>query len=444
VRDSLAAARYLQRHIEADLPAPPARTRWRHVLVIPAYRESPAFLSALSSALDGAGAGDGRVLVVLVLNRPDSDSDTGANNALRAALDMAQAPTAIVPRGKSVDLCVLDTETLWGPLPAARGVGLARKIGCDLAFAWITAGAIDSAWICCTDADAILPPDYFQRLQTAGADTCAAVFPFVHRDGPDAAINAATALYELRLHHHVLGLEYAGSPYAWHSLGSCLAVRASAYAHTRGFPKRSGAEDFYLLNKLTKLGPVARLGGTCVELAARSSNRAPFGTGPAVAAICAEPDPVNSALFYHPATYRALRAVLCAFEALSTAQVDRVDAAIAAHDVEPGLVRASAEALGAMNLDAALAHSRQQKHDPQRMMRHLNEWFDALRTLQFLHALRDAGWPQQTLPATQSLAPVLWPGSFAAPELSRLCASAALHWGWDETYRPGALVIHTV
>ena len=82
----------------------------------------------------------------------------------------------------------------------------------------------------------------------------------------DQFCNTATALYELRLHHYVLGLEYAGSPYAYHTLGSCLAVKADAYAQVRGFPKRAGAEDFYLLNKLAKLGAMPRLQGRCIRI----------------------------------------------------------------------------------------------------------------------------------------------------------------------------------
>ena len=41
----------------------------------------------------------------------------------------------------------------------------------------------------------------------------------------------------------MLGLEFAASPYAWHSLGSCLAVTPEAYAAVRGFPKRAGGEE---------------------------------------------------------------------------------------------------------------------------------------------------------------------------------------------------------
>jgi len=267
MRDSVACQRYLQRHIEPHLEdcRQPAGY-WRNVLVIPAYREAPELLQRLATLPTGAG----RVLVILVLNRPDSDSDSNANQALRQAckaLPVACAATPALRRlSESTDLYLQDIETLTGPTPASQGVGLARKIGCDLAFRWIMQGAIIGPWIGSGDADAHYPPDYFLQLDRLPGTSVAAIYPFRHIPGPDENCNRATALYELRLHHYRLGLEFAASPYALHTLGSCLAFRAEHYAQVRGFPKRAGGEDFYLLNKLAKIGPITKPSGRCVDL----------------------------------------------------------------------------------------------------------------------------------------------------------------------------------
>ena len=209
-----ARQRYRQRYIESGLPAcPTGSARWRHVLVIPAYRESADLLQRLVALPSGAG----RSLVILVLNRPDTDHDRDANTELRAAAaDLADvhmpAGTAVIKTlNDHADLLVHDLDQLVGPVPATRGVGLARKTGCDLAFHWIEGGAIDSEWLCCSDADAELPADYFTRLDAAGA-AAAAVYPFRHVPGEDPTSYQATLLYEMRLHHYVLGLDYAGSP----------------------------------------------------------------------------------------------------------------------------------------------------------------------------------------------------------------------------------------
>ena len=433
MRHSVALQRYLQRHIEPGLPDYHcAAPRWRNALVIPAYQEPADLMQRLAEL----PRGDGRTLVLLVLNRPDSDPDVEANAALRTAageLDLASEP-ARAPRiqalNEHTDLYVHDMESLGIQLPAAQGVGLARKVGCDIILKWISQGAIDGEWICCTDADARLPRDYFQRL--AGISKAgAAVYPFRHMPGPQRNCDEATARYELRLHHYVLGLEYAASPYACHTLGSCLAIRSEQYAQVRGFPKRAGGEDFYLLNKLAKLGPVARLTGECIELQSRLSRRVPFGTGPAVEKIAAAEQPDALPLFYHPHCFAALRAVLSLIPALRAAPGSDIARGLQSMGLDPDLALASSEVLHSMGLDHALAHCRRQGKSPEQFLRQFHQWFDAFRTLKFIHTLRDAGWPEQTLTALEDYRPQLWPDpETAATGMEKLRDGINRHWGW--------------
>ncbi len=181
-----AAQRYLQRHIEPGLPpSPQPLTPWRHVLVIPACRERADLLQRLLDLPMGAG----QALVILVLNRPDSDTDPEANSELRAAVLALPAGSCAGVRelNARADLYLLDLDTLAGPLPAAQGVGLARKYGCDLAFKWMSEGAVSGRWICSTDADATLPPGYFQQLEDLPAGAAVATFPFCMPSTPSAA-----------------------------------------------------------------------------------------------------------------------------------------------------------------------------------------------------------------------------------------------------------------
>ncbi len=423
-----AAQRYLQRHIEPGLPpSPQPLTPWRHVLVIPACRERADLLQRLLDLPMGAG----QALVILVLNRPDSDTDPEANSELRAAVLALPAGSCHDVRelNTRADLYLLDLDTMAGPLPATRGVGLARKYGCDLAFKWMSEGAVSGRWICSTDADATLPPGYFQQLEDLPAGAAGATFPFWHAPGDDAYCNLATALYELRLHHYVRGLEYAGSPYAFHTLGSCLAVSVEGYAQVRGFPQRAGGEDFHLLNKLAKTGPVIRLAGDCIALASRHSQRAPFGTGAAVARISNAEMPLALPLFYHPACFAALRAVLAA--AAQLAQQVRADwpALLAAQDIDPLLQRACCNTLDALGLAAALEHCRRQGKTPEQFLRHFHQWFDGLRSLRFIHGIRDAGWPNCSLAELDGLTPGLWPPG-SASGIDELRQGIRQYWGW--------------
>ena len=412
MRASIALQRYLQRHIEAGLPHHSfTAQQWHHVLVIPCYREAPTLLQKLAAL----PAGDGRTLVILVLNRPDSDSDTQANTELRSALQGPQLrceERGAVPvqcLNAHTDLYLHDMESLRGPTPAARGVGLARKTGCDLALQWMVAGGFSSQWLCSTDADALLPSDYFEQLDGAAPDAVAAVFPFRHVPGGDQACDTATALYELRLHHYARGLEYAGSPYAFHTLGSCLAIRVEAYAQVRGYPKRSGAEDFYLLNKVAKLGPVARLHGDCIQLQSRHSTRVPFGTGPAVAAILATSEPQAATIFYHPQCFVALKVLLESLPELVHRPDQDIAPLLIRHGLDESLATQAQLALTAQGITAALAHCQRQSTTSEQFQRQFHQWFDAFRTLKFIHALRDACWPQQSLAQLDALQPRLLP-----------------------------------
>ena len=425
-----ARQRYLQRHSEPGLPpGPQPATPWRNVLVIPAYRED----AELAHRLRELPAGPGRTLVILVLNRPDSDPDREANADLRAAV--AGLPEGCCPDTRELnrhaDLFLWDLDARSGPLPAVRGVGLARKIGCDIAFRWMSEGAISGRWICSTDADARLPADYFHKLEAAPNAAVAATYPFWHGPGGDASCDLATALYELRLHHYVLGLEYAGSPYNRHTLGSCLAVSHDGYAGVRGFPQRSGGEDFYLLNKLAKTGPVARLGGDCIVLQSRQSERVPFGTGPAVTRIMDLSQPLAAPLFYHPACFLALRGLLAAVPALAETPADDADLAGRLRDqgLSPQLSLASARVLQTMGIAAALAHCRRQGKAPGQFARQFQQWFDGFRTLKFIHGLRAADWPDQSLAALGALQPTLWPTGTAG-QVDELRRAVLRHWGW--------------
>ncbi len=204
-------------------------------------------------------------------------------------------------------------------------------------------------------------------------------------------------------------------PYAYHTLGSCLAVRASAYAHVRGFPKRAGAEDFYLLNKLAKLGPIARLSGSSIELQSRRSSRVPFGTGPAVEPSSQAAQPRETALFYHPCCFDALRALLAGLPELAHAPEQDMAQLLVRQGLDESLAEQARLALAAQGLQSALAHCQRQSTSSDQFQRQFHQWFDAFRTLKFIHAIRDAGWPQQSLTQLDTLPPNLWPTAIMPP-----------------------------
>lgn len=233
-----------------------------------------------------------RNLIVIVLNAPeDPDPEhLAANKLFKARVSRLSLENTIF---------VLDETHRF--LPGKQGVGLARKMGCDLALQLISDEVVRSPWIFTTDADAQLPADYFERVVLQPPGAC--IYPFHHLDAQDPAQTKAIRKYEAYMQSYVNGLCYAGSGYAYHAIGSTLSIHAHAYAQVRGFPKRAAGEDFYILNKIRKIGSINSLDGYPILLSSRLSNRTPFGTGQSVADIASG----AQGYFYPPEIFEELR-----------------------------------------------------------------------------------------------------------------------------------------
>jgi len=359
----------------------PTDCAFDHVVVIPAFDERADFLHRLHAQF-------AQSLVVLVINQAQLGRPTPDNfQLLRAALASGQQQwqrdnLSLINWPGDSALLIVDRFNPGREIPKRQGVGLARKIGCDLALALILREQILSPWIHSTDADAVLPTDYFE--QTAGLSDCsAAVYRFRHQT-PPGPLGTATRRYEQKLEYYVAGLRWAGSPYAFHTIGSCLAVNAEHYALARGFPKRNGGEDFYLLNKLAKMAPIVQCHGEALQLEARASHRVPFGTGPAVEQAMAKPDADITS--YDPRVFVHLHELLQQLTLLH-GQCDHPQAWAATLDP---ITRSAWCSLQPAPLYRHLA---EQVASDVQARRHIDDWFDAFRTLKVIHYLQARHYP---------------------------------------------------
>jgi len=372
---------------------------YENSVVIPAYQENESFISRLiDSPLINK-----RIILIIIINQPHSDKDKQPQRRLFEQINKFGQKlwqfdnlTLISISKKPSDILVVNRFSTNKSIDDKQGVGLARKIGADIATALIDQGTIKSPWVCSTDADTTLPDNYFSALSEIPENVSAITYGFNHSEHSDQ-VSAATNLYEKALRYYVSGLKWAGSNYAFHTIGSTLAFRYDYYAMVRGFPKRAAGEDFYLLNKLAKLASIKILDNVTINIQSRLSDRTPFGTGPAVSNILALGD-IADYHYYQPELFLELKFCLSAFDELWQYN-DNLDVWFnkLSAPIQFGLKQ--------LNFQKLVNHLRKQSSSEQQYSQQIYLWFDAFRTLKFIHYLQEHFYPPIPLKDAMAMAP---------------------------------------
>ncbi len=391
----------------------------KNALVIPAYQENAEFVSRISqSALI-----EQQAAFVIVINQPEHDVDKLPQQTLFSALlklgelftEQDDVYVIKLPNSQSF-IFVVDGFT--SPIPSDQGVGLARKIGCDLVIALAEHEIFNGSMFGSSDADAFLSDNYFNALTKAYQKNnalSAVCFNFVHQFNqakvPTALEQitlAATQQYESALRYYVDGLRYAGSRFSFFTIGSILAISTSAYVDVRGFVKKSAGEDFYTLNKLAKVGDVAFLEDEHIALTPRLSTRVPFGTGPAVKEIIALNQQNRPYSYYHYQCFTELKYALTQLDELlnNIARQPSKNTLIVLSDWQHKLSEICLQAFNNIGFSSFLEKQlKQYQGNDKQLKNQVNDWFDAFKTLKFIHAIRALSYPDIPLKDALSQAP---------------------------------------
>lgn len=361
-------------------------------VVIPALAESSRLFATLRSLAANPPELLDRFLVLVVVNhRTDASPQDKADNLATlkrltvAASDLAQLRLAWVDAA---------SPGLEMPIKVG-GVGLARKIGADLALPCLDYAA--DPLIVYLDADTLVRPDYLPALvhhfETSRAG--GVVIPFRHQAGSSTEEQQAIDHYELFLRGYVLGLELAGSPYAFHTVGSAMACRASAYARMGGMNSRAAGEDFYFLQQLHRTSGVAQVRGTVVYPSARASHRVPFGTGRSISRVLAgDGDAIR---FYRPECFMILKDWL--EMVMHNTGLNGEELLTGSAEISPQL----AGYLESIGFAAAWEKLRANSKNDRATVTAFHGWFDGLRTMKLIHHLSATDYPrckaEETMPA---------------------------------------------
>jgi hypothetical protein len=237
-----------------------------------------------------------------------------------------------------------------------------------------------SGWIVCLDADCTVSENYLSQLLHCQKNDPRAQAGSIHFEHPIPESGSASAIYQYELHlrYFIEMQRRLHLPYAYHTVGSAMFVRALEYALKGGMNTRRAGEDFYFLHKFTLEKGFRQLRQPVVYPSGRMSSRVPFGTGRAVA------DFKGTYLTYNTRSFKDIAVFLN--------QVDRLAGlpAIKVHDVfEVAIPQSIQLYLEKSQFISQWYEMKKHTASTSSFMKRFYQWFNAFRLMKCLHFLRD-------------------------------------------------------
>ena len=251
---------------------PPPNQQFNQVIIIPSYGESDYLPQTLSSLEKNDPVLLQDTLVIVVVNHAEDADELFKNDNEKTLQFLSTANYCFV-------LGVVDSATQGMELPNKKaGVGLARKIGMDLALPHLRD---KSSLLFSTDADTIVDSHYLETvLNYFNQDGVhAAVVGFCHLTPENPDLENKIKEYEEFLLLTARKIYKAGSPYGYVAMGSTMVCTAEAYMAVGGMPRKKATEDFYFLQELTKFCGVHTIPDILVYPSPRPMSRVYLGTG---------------------------------------------------------------------------------------------------------------------------------------------------------------------
>ncbi len=338
-------------------------------IVIPSYNEAPE--QTLCSLGDNPVDPE-KVEVILVLNHSELAGEEVKNLHSRQAgkYDGYQLKNGVpVYVVKAFDL------------PAKNaGVGLARKIGMDIALQRFSSVNHDGL-IVCFDADSTVSNNYLTELlsaENAKVNGLSIAFEHPIEEVENQVIKNKICNYENWLRYYIQALRFTGYPHAYHTIGSSMVSLASAYAKVGGMNRKKAGEDFYFLHKLIPQGQFYDLTTCTVFPSARTSDRVPFGTGRAMMEM--EAGEKDFSEVYNPKIFIEIKSWLANSEVIRDADLS----------TWPEFIQ---QAFLEFDWTSQLEQLRKRSTSAVAFQRNFYFWFDGFKMLKLVHYARDNFFP---------------------------------------------------
>ncbi len=297
-----------------------------------------------------------------------------------------------------LNIAFIDAATGGNELEEKHGgVGLARKIGMDAVLNYFDYNSEEKNAIVCLDADCTVDSNYFSTIydEFSAKKYSAGYVNFKHLLPESVEQQHAIINYEIFLRYYVLGLTFAKSPFAFHSIGSTMICDTDSYVKVGGMNKKKAAEDFYFMEKLAKISSINRITKTTVYPSGRGSWRVPFGTGQRVNRFLEHSQ--NEYLLYSPVSFIVLKEWLEIYHS--------------SNDFVPEQILQKTKAISVQLYNFLIANNFVQvwgkilKNTKSKSQLYKQKliWFDGFKTLKLIHFLRDNEFPQINMFAAVNL-----------------------------------------
>lgn len=356
------------------------------IVMIPCLNEPEIFLT-LESLWNCDEVDSVCEIIVVVNNSADSSPEIKAFNAETYAWLLEWKKKNDRPN------MVLHPIYADSVLPKFAGAGMARKIGMDEAIRRFARADNPEGLIISLDADCLVSSNYFSGIETVFADKkCfTATLSFKHRaeEIDDLKQKEGILLYENYLHYYKKALDFTGFPDSIYTIGSAFVVRAEAYVKQGGMNRRQAGEDFYFLNKLTRLGKVTEINDVFVYPSGRVSNRVPFGTGAAMTKWMNDAD--DLAMTYNFSAFLDLKHFFDRVNQLFEISTEELNQWIL------DLPDSIQEYLQTINFIAKIQEINQNSSSPESFTKRFFQFFDAFVILRFLNLAHQNYYSRQEL-----------------------------------------------
>jgi hypothetical protein len=375
---------------------PQLQNKVDNAIVIPVISEYDNLRKLLASLLKNDKKYFDRTALIFVINNfSDSSEEVKHDNQkslnyLRMIIAKKETHDSLALDiiNSNLNIVLIDASSFGFEMPKKiGGVGLARKIGMDEALMIFDYSSTAKNILICLDADCIIDPNFLTTIvdNFNNRKFSAAVVNFRHKINDDTLTTNAIICYEIFLRYYILGLKYADSPFAFHTIGSTIVCDHESYIKVEGMNKRKAAEDFYFLEKLAKNYKIEKITAATVYPSARSSWRVPFGTGQRVGRFLSKKE--NEYLLYDPSSFDVLKKWLKIFASDEIKSSN--DYLESAQKIHPELVNFLMIQNFKNDWNGILINSAK----PEQLAKQKLKWFDGFRTLKLIHYLRDKSFP---------------------------------------------------